>query len=343
MKKPLHALIRDQREKVPPVAKADLSNKIVMVIGANIGLGFEATKHFARMKPARLILACRSEEKGKLAIQELERVTGYRGSELRLVDLSSFESVQAFADGIERDALAIDIVVYNAGVVMKEHQATADGWEQTIQVNVLSALLLPVLLIPAAQRAAAEHPESKPRLVIVGSDVHFWAEMPEKVIHSPSGKVLAELNKPENWLKATTRQPRYYQSKLLILLLIRELAKHLERTPIVAVVVNPGYCVSALRRNLPAGAQFGARVMEIIIGRSTEEGSRMLVWAGVGNEGREDELRGAYVNLCRIEEPSDFVISKVGQDVQRRLWAESVGVLSAVSPAFKQVLSRIPA
>ena len=60
--------------------------------------------------------------------------------------------------------------------------------------------------------------------------------------------------------------------------------------------------------------------MEIIIGRSTEEGSRMLVWAGVGNNGREDELRGAYVNLCRIEEPSDFVISKVGQDVQKRLW-----------------------
>ncbi|VDB90975.1 unnamed protein product [Peniophora sp. CBMAI 1063] len=343
MKKPMHALICDQRQKVPPVVKANLSGRVVMVIGANIGLGFEATKHFARMKPARLILACRSEEKGKLAIKELEEETGYKGSELRIVDLSNFKSVQAFADSVEHDALAIDIMVYNAAVLMKEHQATADGWEQTLHVNVLSALLLPVLLIPAAQRAATAHPGSKPRLVIVGSDVHYWAEMPEKVVHGPSGKVLTELNKPENWLKASTQQPRYNQSKLLILLLIRELSKHLERTPLIAVVVNPGYCVSALRRNLPSGAQRGARLMEIAIGRSTEEGSRMLVWTAVGNEGHEDELRGAYINLCRIEEPSDFVISKVGQEVQKRVWAESVDVLSAVSPAFKQVLSQISA
>ena len=69
MKKPMHALLCDQRQTVPPVARADLTGKTVMVIGANIGLGFEATKHFARMKPARLILACRSEAKAKAAIQ----------------------------------------------------------------------------------------------------------------------------------------------------------------------------------------------------------------------------------------------------------------------------------
>ena len=82
-----------------------------------------------------------------------------------------------------------------------------------LQVNVLSALLVPVLLIPAAKRASAARPGSKPRLVIVGSDVHYWAIMPKKVIHAPSGKVLSEFNKRENWLKGTTTQPRYYQSK----------------------------------------------------------------------------------------------------------------------------------
>lgn len=70
-----------------------------------------------------------------------------------------------------------------------------------------------MLLIPAAQRAAAARPGSSPRLVIVGSDVHYFAEMPEKVIHGPSGQVLLELNKPENWLKPGAQQPRYNQSK----------------------------------------------------------------------------------------------------------------------------------
>ena len=70
-----------------------------------------------------------------------------------------------------------------------------------------------MLLIPAAQRAAAARPGSNPRLVIVGSDIHYFADMPKKVINAPSGKVLHELNKSENFLKAMGQQPRYNQSK----------------------------------------------------------------------------------------------------------------------------------
>ncbi|KAF8799297.1 hypothetical protein BYT27DRAFT_7121068, partial [Phlegmacium glaucopus] len=52
----------------PPVKYADLSGKTVVVIGANNGIGFEATKHFARMNPDRLILGCRSKERGEAAV-----------------------------------------------------------------------------------------------------------------------------------------------------------------------------------------------------------------------------------------------------------------------------------
>ena len=47
----------------------DLTGKVVLVTGANIGLGFEAAKHFASMNPERLIIACRSEEKGNQAVK----------------------------------------------------------------------------------------------------------------------------------------------------------------------------------------------------------------------------------------------------------------------------------
>ncbi|KAK0217292.1 hypothetical protein IW262DRAFT_1299236 [Armillaria fumosa] len=47
---------------VPP----SLSGKTVVIIGENIGLGFEASKHFARMNPEWL--ACRCEEKEKEAL-----------------------------------------------------------------------------------------------------------------------------------------------------------------------------------------------------------------------------------------------------------------------------------
>ena len=61
--------IQDQWWKVAPVEHVDLTGKTVVVIGANVGLGFEAAKHFASMNPNRLVLGCRSQEKGQAALQ----------------------------------------------------------------------------------------------------------------------------------------------------------------------------------------------------------------------------------------------------------------------------------
>jgi NADPH:quinone reductase-like Zn-dependent oxidoreductase len=60
--------VRSQLSKTPPVPVADLTGKTVVVTGANIGLGFEAAKHFARMNPAKVVIACRSEAKGAAAL-----------------------------------------------------------------------------------------------------------------------------------------------------------------------------------------------------------------------------------------------------------------------------------
>lgn len=68
MKKSFLGFLKDQFTSLPPVTTADLTGKTVVVTGANVGLGFEASKHFARMNPGKLILACRSEEKGKAAV-----------------------------------------------------------------------------------------------------------------------------------------------------------------------------------------------------------------------------------------------------------------------------------
>ena len=59
-----------QRKAAPPLRMADLlSGKMVLITDASSGLGLEAAKYFARMKSARLILACRSMERGKKAAE----------------------------------------------------------------------------------------------------------------------------------------------------------------------------------------------------------------------------------------------------------------------------------
>ena len=61
-----------------------------------------------------------------LAIQ----ATGFKNTELALVDLSKFASISAFADAFIRDGSQIDILVYNAGVAFHHYVSTGDGWEE---------------------------------------------------------------------------------------------------------------------------------------------------------------------------------------------------------------------
>jgi len=51
------------------LSDSQVAGRVVVVTGANVGLGFEAAKHFAALKPARLVLACRNKEKGNKAVE----------------------------------------------------------------------------------------------------------------------------------------------------------------------------------------------------------------------------------------------------------------------------------
>lgn len=52
-----------------PPLYADLTGKTVVIVGGNTGIGLEAAKHFAQMKPTRLILGCRSKSRGQTAVE----------------------------------------------------------------------------------------------------------------------------------------------------------------------------------------------------------------------------------------------------------------------------------
>lgn len=64
-------------------------------------------------------------------LAEIEAAMGFGRLELRLIDLSKFASVVAFAEKFEQDGDKIDILVANACVVSPNYTQTSDGWEET--------------------------------------------------------------------------------------------------------------------------------------------------------------------------------------------------------------------
>jgi NAD(P)-dependent dehydrogenase (short-subunit alcohol dehydrogenase family) len=100
----------------PKLPNVDCSGKTVIVTGANIGLGKAAAGHFVSLNADKVIIACRSVEKGETARAEILKSSGRPASTIEVwpLDLSKYDSIRAFvkqANGLKR----LDIVVENAG------------------------------------------------------------------------------------------------------------------------------------------------------------------------------------------------------------------------------------
>ena len=111
-------------------------------------MGKEAARHFVRLGATKVILAVRNLSKGEVAKEDIVNSQSVRPEVVEVweLDLGSFESVKRFAERcghLER----IDAVVENAGIAVFEFRKV-EGYESMITVNVLSAFLLALLLLP---------------------------------------------------------------------------------------------------------------------------------------------------------------------------------------------------
>ncbi|KAF8875462.1 short-chain dehydrogenase [Mucidula mucida] len=341
-KKSIMAFLKDQYTKMPAVVKVDLSGKTVIVVGANTGIGYEAAKHFALMNPGRLIMACRSKDRGQTAVDKIASETGFT-AELWLVDLASFASVSAFADTFDNDGGRLDLLVMNAGLMSPSYSATVDGWEACLQVNNLASPLLSLRLLPHMEQTAVKF-STTPRLVTVASDVHYWAVIGQELIETPT--LLAKLSDETYCTPSRLGGTRYHICKLLNVLFTRALQERLSQasSPIIATSVNPAFCASELRRNVISESRLMGVVEAVMVKTlafTAEEGSRQLVYAAVGGSDREEQMRGAFVSKSDIAEPSDFTLTEEGKVMQNRYWDELIEVLAKADPKISGIVKQI--
>ena len=89
---------------------------------------------------------------------------------------------------------------------------------------------------------------------------------------------------------------RYNVSKLLEVFYTRELAartKNGDKADVIINLVNPGLCQSRLARE----ASWAINLFRLFMARTTEAGSRNLVYAAQGDQ----DTHGQYISNCRVE------------------------------------------
>ncbi|XP_054026100.1 WW domain-containing oxidoreductase isoform X2 [Dryobates pubescens] len=214
----------------------DLSGKVVIITGANSGIGFETAKSLA-LHGAHIILACRSTSRGNEAVQRILEEWHKAKVEAMTLDLASLQSVQHFAEAFKSKNVPLHILICNAAVFGVPWCLTEDDLESTFQVNHLGHFYLVQLLEDVLRQS------SPARVVVVSSESHRFTE-----IKDSSGKLdfsLLSPSKKEYWAMLA-----YNRSKLCNILFSNELNRRLSPHGVTSNAVHPGNMIySSIHRN----------------------------------------------------------------------------------------------
>jgi NAD(P)-dependent dehydrogenase (short-subunit alcohol dehydrogenase family) len=210
----------------------DLTGKVVVITGANSGIGYESTREFAR-KGAEVILASRDQLKAERAIQNIRREIPQAKLKFIQVDLSSLESIRNFAYEFKENYDRLDILLNNAGIMLIPYGRTEDGFERTVGTNHLGHFALTGLVLERLIKTP------RARVVNVASNAHYGGEMDfEDLLFEEKG--------------AYTPMKAYGRSKLANLLFTFELQRRFQSKgyDVIALAAHPGISATELANHL---------------------------------------------------------------------------------------------
>lgn len=268
-----------------PEASPGLSSQTIIVTGSNTGLGYEASQHLLRLGVGKLIMAVRNLDKGREARTKLLKATSRSPDSVEVwhLDMSSYDSVKAFASQVNTNLTRLDGVLANAGILTEEF-TLIEGNESTMTVNVVSTFLLFFLLLPKLRLSP-----SPARFVVPNSALHYLASTKD-LVPDNNVSIFSRLNDP----KRANIVALYNTSKLLVIYIMRELDSQMKKSGKQAVILNtpnPSYCKTDLLRNSTQTAP------PDFLARTQEMGSRALVHAVLAGP----ETSGQYLTNCHVQ------------------------------------------
>jgi len=269
--------------------------RTVIVTGANAGIGFETSLALAAQGD-HVIMTARDPLRGAEALDQVRQRSGNLTTELMILDLASFTSINKFAREFTATNNQLDVLVNNAGLVLSKRALTAEGFEMTFGVNHLGHFLLTQKLIdPLTNTEGA-------RVVVVSSDAHRFAR---------SGLDFNDLQAEKSYKPFSV----YGKSKLANIYFARELSRRLPQVKVNSL--HPGFVRSRFARDGDSG-----RIMDIamaptrLFAISPAKGARTSIYLANAT----DLDTGKYYAKSKPSVPS-----KAARDSEaaKRLWSIS--------------------
>jgi NAD(P)-dependent dehydrogenase (short-subunit alcohol dehydrogenase family) len=202
----------------------NLSNKTVIITGANSGIGKAASIQLAQIG-ANVVMMCRNKERGEQAMQDVKSVVNSDQVELILVDMSSQESVRKAAKAFLSRHKRLDVIIHNAANF--DHRQvkpvmTADGLENVFATNHVNIVLMTQLLLETLKASAPS------RIITVASKGLITYPFLDVDFNNLAGE------------KKFSMQHAYYQAKQAQVMYTFDLAERLKGTGVTVNCVRVG-------------------------------------------------------------------------------------------------------
>lgn len=274
-----------------------IDGKIVIVTGANTGLGLETAKNLAQ-RGGKIYLACRNDQKGLKAVEIVQNSSGNQNVKFLKLNLASFKSVREFCKSFCESEDRLDILINNAGL-LSSGGVSEDGFELSMATHHLGHFLLTNLLLKMLEKS------DQGRIVVVTSRFH-------------DGRGKIERN-DQTFTHFPGTYQAYANSKLANLLFTREMARKMKNTKVTINACCPGQVLTDAYRNYSIIYRLLLRIYNIGRMQSVEKGASSLVMLAVDPDLKN--VLGKYFASCVETKPS----KEAEDDVTSTwLWNESV-------------------
>ncbi|GBE80410.1 Uncharacterized oxidoreductase [Sparassis crispa] len=213
----------------------DLAGQIIIVTGANTGIGKETVRRLLEHN-AKVYLAARNKDKAEAAIRDLKELTGKEAIFLEL-DLASFASVRKAAAEFLSKEKELHVLFNNAGVNgCPMSFLTVEGYDMQFGTNVIGHYLFTKLLIPALVAGKETSPDHHTRIIHTSSGGAYLSTMDfDTFVPGPARSKLSPTN-------------LYTQSKFANVVVARQFAKRYADQGIVSMAVDPGSIRTDMQR-----------------------------------------------------------------------------------------------